>query len=555
MTRRSETAPLLALATRPTTSFKTGSWRFEEPHFCERLAPCREVCPLGMDIPAILEEAARGEFGEAYRLIREENPFASLCGTLGFHPCEQACNRKRFDAPVDVKNLELFLAAWARETAWVPESQAAARRDPVAVAGDDPAALAAAHFLARLGFKVSVFGPASDPRTSGLGLPAGLGQVPAGLLQWEIRQIAAQGVAWEPWPGNAKNLVARLASEFPLACLSPRFMAKLTRAQGEDSGPGIHRSADLVSGKVSLSRLSKRPALLGWDGRIPKVLSLLREAGHRPVLLLSGRLRDLPPEAEHAANAMEGGAILEKTRALYLRLETGRIRGVICRQAPGPAAEEGSAETPGRETSAIFELAAGDVILPGPLFSVPPFALPSGLKVIMPPPADPGASPSRHAVHAVAAGKAAAFSLDLCAGGHPFDRIDRFRLGRGKALCFSAFCADEQRQGFARQKAPVRFEELNVQHFRRSSRIRSKISGSDFTPRQALTTARRCFNCGRCTFCGACSTYCPEGAVEIDSRAGRRHIDYDHCKGCGICFAECPRGALGWRMKRAHCHE
>lgn len=41
----------------------------------------------------------------------------------------------------------------------------------------------------------------------------------------------------------------------------------------------------------------------------------------------------------------------------------------------------------------------------------------------------------------------------------------------------------------------------------------------------------------KCTKCGLCAIFCPEGIVEIKDKAV---IDYDYCKGCGICAEECP---------------
>jgi pyruvate ferredoxin oxidoreductase gamma subunit len=43
----------------------------------------------------------------------------------------------------------------------------------------------------------------------------------------------------------------------------------------------------------------------------------------------------------------------------------------------------------------------------------------------------------------------------------------------------------------------------------------------------------------RCTKCGLCVIYCPDGAMRID-RQGLPQVDYDHCKGCMICREICP---------------
>lgn len=55
---------------------------------------------------------------------------------------------------------------------------------------------------------------------------------------------------------------------------------------------------------------------------------------------------------------------------------------------------------------------------------------------------------------------------------------------------------------------------------------------------------------GRCTGCGICSWYCPEGAIRLTEKGGKKivEIDYEYCKGCGICAEECPANAI--KMKK-----
>jgi pyruvate ferredoxin oxidoreductase delta subunit len=47
----------------------------------------------------------------------------------------------------------------------------------------------------------------------------------------------------------------------------------------------------------------------------------------------------------------------------------------------------------------------------------------------------------------------------------------------------------------------------------------------------------------KCTKCGLCFLYCPEGCIQPD-KEGWFIADLKYCKGCGVCAAECPRKAI-----------
>ena len=56
--------------------------------------PCRTACPVGTEAGRYVNLIAQGRYREAYRVAREPNPFASICGRICAHPCEANCRRR-----------------------------------------------------------------------------------------------------------------------------------------------------------------------------------------------------------------------------------------------------------------------------------------------------------------------------------------------------------------------------------------------------------------------------------------------------------------------------
>jgi Pyruvate/2-oxoacid:ferredoxin oxidoreductase delta subunit len=160
---------------------------------------------------------------------------------------------------------------------------------------------------------------------------------------------------------------------------------------------------------------------------------------------------------------------------------------------------------------------------------------------------------------AIGKGKEAAIAVDLWLKNLDLEaHRHTIALGPSRFLSFARY-VNMSADGTLTEPQPVHFEELNTRSFKRETEIGT--SGMKNDPKRAplnedkaIKEARRCFQCGRCTLCGQCTTYCPEQAVQSDTRQKRVTFDYGFCKGCGICAYECPRGAIcfvkeetGWR--------
>ncbi len=199
------------------------------------LVACQVACPVHTDARGYVRAIAAGRFDEAYLIARGPNPFASICGRICGAPCEAACRRGRVprvdadghfigtDKPIAIRALKRFACelhgAEAQPTAAIVESlrrhvprvgadaeemaallraQTSGHFKPadgqrVAIIGAGPAGLAAAHDLALLGLRPTVF--EAEPVAAGMlviGVPSY--RLPREVIRREVAVIEALGV-------------------------------------------------------------------------------------------------------------------------------------------------------------------------------------------------------------------------------------------------------------------------------------------------------------------------------------------------------------------------
>src|SRR3974377_1843360 len=119
------------------------------------------ACPAHTNAGRYVALIAEGRFEEAYRIARDPNPLASICGRVCAHPCETACRRGTIDKPIQIRALKRFLTERfgpeSRRRLDVRPPYRAAVPHKVAIIGAGPVGLSAAHDLALLGYSVTMF--------------------------------------------------------------------------------------------------------------------------------------------------------------------------------------------------------------------------------------------------------------------------------------------------------------------------------------------------------------------------------------------------------------
>ncbi len=122
------------------------------------VAPCKERCPIHQDITAYLQLVGEGKMKEAMEVITEKNPLPFITGTICAHNCMSKCTRNFYEHPVHIRNAKLTAA----EGGFADLMKNLKARDPetgktAAIVGGGPAGMAAAFFLSRAGFSVTLY--------------------------------------------------------------------------------------------------------------------------------------------------------------------------------------------------------------------------------------------------------------------------------------------------------------------------------------------------------------------------------------------------------------
>ena len=75
------------------------------------------------------------------------------------------------------------------------------------------------------------------------------------------------------------------------------------------------------------------------------------------------------------------------------------------------------------------------------------------------------------------------------------------------------------------------------------------IAGVSWIPSTEYTTGdwrtyQPVLDTEKCIKCLMCFIFCPDEAIEWNSKTEEVKFNYDFCKGCGICANECPTNAI-----------
>lgn len=161
-------------------------------HYGDCKAPCNLTCPAGINVQGYVNYIARGEYGAALSLIREQNPLPGIVCRVCPRFCETRCRRILIDEPVAINHLKRFAVEYGWKSA-IPVCAGKPTGQSVAIIGGGPAGLSCAWYLRRFGHEVTIF-EAAD-KLGGMAraaIPAF--KIPENEIDREVEQIIDLGV-------------------------------------------------------------------------------------------------------------------------------------------------------------------------------------------------------------------------------------------------------------------------------------------------------------------------------------------------------------------------
>ena len=313
--------------------FPTGNWRSIRPVYRDKLPPCNNACGTNEKIQGYLDLVKRGKYLDAYALIKEDMPFPSVTGRVCYHPCEQACNRGKYDEAISIRAVERFLGDLGQALARDVVKAGTPNGKKVAVVGSGPAGHSAAYQLARLGYKVTIL--EKSPKAGGLnrgGIPDWV--LPQNVLDREIERLVEIGVTIKTNVEVGKDVTwDELKKDYDACVLAVGLTEpNSVRAEGENKDGvlyGLPFLRDIGMG-TSKVKVGARVAVIGGGNTaIDCAREALRQGAVEVTMItVESNPQEMPAVPEDLHDMMEEGVELMHGRAMTAALGNGRIEAL-----------------------------------------------------------------------------------------------------------------------------------------------------------------------------------------------------------------------------------
>ena len=292
--------------------------------------PCRDACPVAIDIPAFIERVASEDFEGAYQILRESTALPAVCGRVCPQEtqCESRCVRAkaRGSEAVGIGRLERFVADWHRANGQESAALPLQNGHRVAIIGAGPSGLTAAGELARKGYAVTLF--EALHRAGGVlvyGIPEF--RLPKAIVASEIQALEQLGVTLETNAVVGKALTIDELFEQGYEAIYVGTGAGLPRFLGipGEQLPGVCSANEFLT-RINLMhayapdsrtpvRRGKRVVVVGGGNVAMDAARSALRLGAEVTIVYRRGIDELPARQEEIHHAQEEGVVFQTLSA------------------------------------------------------------------------------------------------------------------------------------------------------------------------------------------------------------------------------------------------
>ena len=529
------------------------------------IPPCQMACPLRQDIREYADLIAQGKTMQALQVIRNGNPFPSICAYVCNHPCEDACRRSQVDKPIAVRALKRFAVELGGDI-MIRTGAETRYTEKVAVIGSGPAGLSCAYYVRSLGYPATVFEAHSElGGMLRLGIPEY--RFPHSIVDTEVERLVQMGVEIRTDTRLVTlDHVFQMGYEAVFVAIGSHGSRKLG-IEGEDA-PGVEDAVPFLRAV----NLGLRPTVgdtvivIGGGNVAIDAARTARRLGAGQVDLVCLEARDeMPASIAEIEEAVEEGVTLNCSWGPETMTADEGTIGVELKRCASVFDEAGRFN-PSFDETVVTRLTADTVIVAiGQMPQVPEgFRLPVGrgstIRV------DPATLTTSH--EGVFAGGDAATGVGTVAQALAAGRLAAFRIDDYLRRRYP-LPSDGARQNLEGDLQPKTLEAIEKRVRQEPPVVSPEQRVRNFVPTElrfewptAIAEARRCLRCGmgaeilfqdQCAACLTCVHACPYHVPHPDP-IGTIQLPADQCQACGICVAECPAQAIVLRRQADHRH-
>lgn len=308
-------------------------------------APCMSGCPVGVHIPDFIANVKQGNIQGAYRVLKNDNNLAAICGRVcpQENQCEKHCVRKdKLGGSVAIGNLERYVADQAIANGYDEKPQIVKIGKRVAVVGSGPASLSCAADLARCGVDVTMYEALHE---AGGVLVYGIPEfrLPKALVKKEIDKVRALGVDIETNVVVGKTIfIEELLFEYDAVFIGTGAgVPMLLKVKGENLN-GVYSANEYLT-RINLMNAYKKDAITpvkrgknvvvvgAGNVAMDSARTALRMGANVKLVYRRGR-EEMPARKEEINHAEEEGVefLLLANPVEIIGDEQGNVKAVKC---------------------------------------------------------------------------------------------------------------------------------------------------------------------------------------------------------------------------------